>query len=56
MFLNKAERDLILSYNICNNKKNEEKIKKILKLFRPQLNEEQKKIEEKKINTKNNKI
>lgn len=47
--LNESEKSLLAGYGIYNCKKLNDKIKKILKLFRPQLIEEQKKYDNNKL-------
>jgi hypothetical protein len=53
--LNEAEKSLLASYGIYNCKKLNDKIKKILKLFRPQLIEEQKRYDNNKLTYKKEK-
>lgn len=55
MYLTKSEKYLLSCYGIINNKKNEIKIKRILKLFKPQLDNEKEKFENGLINYKTNK-
>ena len=55
MYLTKSEKYLLSYYGISNNKKNEIKIKRILKLFKPQLENKKEKFENGLINYKTNK-